>query len=128
MSKKIVFTENAPRPIGPYSQAVRVGNFLFGSGQIPINPKTGEVVKGDIKVQTRQVMENIRRILEAEGFSIDDLVMVFVFLKDLRLYSDFNEVYAEFFKEGSYPARVTVEVSRLPKDVLIEVGFIAFKG
>mgnify|MGYP001772501818 FL=1 len=123
----IIFTEKAPKPVGPYSQAVRVGNTVYVSGQIPIDPKTGDVVKGDIKAQTRQVLENIKEILSAAGCSLKDVVMSFVFLKDMNLFSAFNEVYAEYFKENP-PARVTVEVSRLPKDVLIEIAVICSKG
>jgi len=123
----IIFTEKAPRPIGPYSQAVKVGNTVYVSGQIPIDPKTGDVVKGDIKVQTRQVLENIKEILSAAGCSLKDVAMSFVFLKDMNLFSAFNEVYAEYFKENP-PARVTVEVSRLPRDVLIEIAVICSKG
>ena len=123
----IIFTEKAPKPIGPYSQAVRVGNTVYVSGQIPIDPKTGDIVKGDIKVQTRQVLENIKEILLAAGCSLKDVVMSFVFLKDMNMFSDFNIVYAEYFKENP-PARVTVEVARLPKDVLIEIAVICSKG
>ena len=123
----IIFSEKAPKPIGPYSQAVKVGNTVYVSGQIPVDPKTGDVVKGDIKVQTRQVLENIKEILSAAGCSLKDVVMSFVFLKDMNMFSDFNSVYAEYFKENP-PARVTVEVSRLPKDVLIEIAIICSKG
>ena len=126
MSKEIVFTEKAPRPIGPYSQAVVAGGFIFGSGQIPIDPATGEIVEGDIEVQTRRVLENIKAVLEAAGSSLDKVVFVTVFLSDLSDYPKFNEVYAEYFGE-SPPARTTVEVSRLPKGVKLEVNFIAFK-
>ena len=124
---EIIFTEKAPKPIGPYSQAVKVGNTVYVAGQIPIDPKTGDIVKGDIKAQTRQVLENIKEILQAAGCSLKDVVMSFVFLKDMNMFSDFNEVYAEYFKENP-PARVTVEVSRLPRDVLIEIAVICSKG
>lgn len=122
-----VFTEKAPKPVGPYSQAIKIGNTLYVSGQIPLDPKTNEVVKGDIKVQTRQVLENIKEIVNAAGFSLMDVVMVFVFLKDMNMFNDFNSVYADYFKDKP-PARVTVEVSRLPKDVLIEIAVICSKG
>mgnify|MGYP000383170930 CR=1 FL=1 len=126
MTKEIVYTEKAPKPIGPYSQAVKAGPFLFGSGQIPINPETGEIVKGGIREQTRRVMENIKAVLEAGGYSLEDVVSVFVFLSDLKNFKEFNEVYGEYFKEAP-PARTTVQVARLPKDVLLEVSFIAYK-
>jgi len=123
----IIFSEKAPKPIGPYSQAVKIGNTVYVSGQIPVDPKTGDVVKGDIKVQTKQVLENIKEILSAAGCSLKDVAMSFVFLKDMNMFSDFNNVYAEYFKDNP-PARVTVEVSRLPKDVLIEIAVICSKG
>ncbi len=124
--KEIVFSPKAPKPIGPYSQAVKVGPFLFGSGQIPIDPTTGEVVKGDIKEQTRRVMENIKAVLEDAGYSLEDVVSVFVFLSNLEDFKDFNEVYGTYFREKP-PARTTVQVARLPKDVLLEVSFIAYR-
>ena len=124
--KEIVFSPKAPKPIGPYSQAVKVGPFLFGSGQIPIDPTTGEVVKGDIKKQTRRVMENIKAVLEDAGYSLEDVVSVFVFLSNLEDFKDFNEVYGTYFREKP-PARTTVQVARLPKDVLLEVSFIAYR-
>ncbi|AAL80792.1 deaminase [Pyrococcus furiosus DSM 3638] len=124
--KEVIFAENAPKPIGPYSQAIKAGNFLFIAGQIPIDPKTGEIVKGDIKAQTRQVLENIKAILEAAGYSLTDVVKVTVYLKDMNDFAKMNEVYAEYFGE-SKPARAAVEVSRLPKDVLIEIEAIAYK-
>ena len=96
---------------------------MFVAGQIPIDPKTGDIVRGDIKTQTRRVMENIRAILSKAGLSFKNVVMVYVFLKDLGKFGDFNEVYAEYFREHK-PARVTVEVSRLPKDVDIELSLI----
>ena len=125
-SKKIIFTDNAPKPIGPYSQGIMIDSLIFVSGQIPIDPKTNQVVKGDIKDQTRQVLENIKNILEAAGSSLDKVVKVTVFLKDLSLFNEFNQVYGEYFK-GNPPARTTVEVSNLPKGVLIEIEAIALK-
>ena len=127
MAKEIIYTGKAPKPIGPYSQAVKAGGFLFGSGQIAIDPATGELVRGDIKAQTRRVMENIKAILESSGYTLKDVVKVTVFLKNIEDFKDFNEVYGEYFREGP-PARTTVEVSRLPKDVLIEVDFIAYSN
>lgn len=124
---EIVFSPDAPKPIGPYSQAVKVGNTVYVSGQIPVDSKTGEVVKGGIKEQTRVVLENLKAVLKAAGFELTDVVMSFVYLKDMNMFSDFNSVYAEYFKEKP-PARITVEVSRLPKDVLIEIAVIGSKG
>ena len=124
---EIVFSPDAPKPIGPYSQAVKVGNTVYVSGQIPVDPKSGEVVKGGIKEQTRVVLENLKAVLKAAGFELSDVVMSFVYLKDMNMFSDFNSVYAEYFKEKP-TARITVEVSRLPKDVLIEIAVIGSKG
>ncbi|MEZ0320210.1 MAG: RidA family protein [Pyrobaculum sp.] len=125
--KEVVYTEAAPKPIGPYSQAVKVGGLLFVAGQIPVDPKTGEVVKGGIKEQTRQVLENIKAVLEAAGYALDDVAMAFVFLSDLNMFGEFNQVYAEYFKDKP-PARVTVQAARLPRDVLVEIAVIAARG
>ncbi|MCX7942893.1 MAG: RidA family protein [Deltaproteobacteria bacterium] len=125
--KKTISTDNAPKAIGPYSQAVLVGDILFASGQIPIDPKTGSIVMGDIKKQTEQVLENLRSVLIAAGFDMRNVVKTTIFLKDLNMFSDVNEVYKRFFEEDSYPARSTVEVARLPKDVLIEIEAIAIR-
>ena len=127
MPSDIIYTDKAPKPIGPYSQAIKAGNFLFGSGQIPIDPKTGEIVKGDIKQQTNQVMENIKAVLEAAGMGLENIVSVFVFLRDLSLFADFNEEYSKFFAKNP-PARTVVEVTNLPKGALLEISFIAYKG
>jgi len=124
--KEVIYTEAAPRPIGPYSQAVKTGNMLFVSGQIPIDPKTGEVVKGGIKEQTRQVLENIKAVLEAASYTLNDVTMAFVFLADMNMFPEYNEVYAQYFKEKP-PARVTVQAARLPRDVLIEIAVIAVR-
>jgi len=125
--KEVIYTETAPKPLGPYSQAVKAGNMLFVSGQIPIDPKTGEVVKGGIKEQTRQVLENIKAVLEAAGYTLNDVTMAFVFLADMNMFPEYNEVYAQYFKEKP-PARVTVQAARLPRDVLIEIAVIAVRG
>ncbi len=122
--KEVVFTDGAPKPIGPYSQAIKASGLLFVSGQIPVDPRTNEVVKGGIREQTRQVMENVKAILEAKGLSLNNVAMTFVYLKDMNDFPAFNEVYSSYFSKEP-PARVTVEVSRLPKDVLIEVACIA---
>jgi 2-iminobutanoate/2-iminopropanoate deaminase len=124
MEKKVVFTEKAPKPIGPYSQAIIAGNLIFIAGQIPIDPATNQVVQGDIKEQTRRVLENLRAILESVGATFDDVVKVTIYMKDLNEFSAMNEVYSEYFK-NSPPARTTVEVSRLPRDVKIEIDLIA---
>ncbi|CUU04355.1 endoribonuclease L-PSP [Candidatus Thermokryptus mobilis] len=124
MEKRIIYTEKAPKPIGPYSQAVIAGNLIFTAGQIPIDPTTNQVVQGDIKEQTRRVLENLRAILEAVGSTFDDVVKVTIYMKDLNEFSAMNEVYSEYFK-NSPPARTTVEVSRLPRDVKIEIDLIA---
>ncbi|MCQ4448584.1 MAG: RidA family protein [Sulfolobales archaeon] len=125
--KEVVFTERAPRPIGPYSQAIRLGNLLFVSGQIPIDPATNEVAKGGIKEQTERVLENVKAILEAANMTLDDVVMAFVYLSDMADFPQFNEVYSRYFKERP-PARVTVAVKSLPRDVKVEIAVIAGKG
>ena len=127
MSLDVIYTDKAPKPIGPYSQAIKADNFVFGSGQIPIDPKTGEIIKGDIRQQTRQVMENIKAILEAAGMSLENIVSAFVFLRDLSLFADFNEEYSKFFTKNP-PARTVVEVTNLPKGALLEISFIAYKS
>ncbi len=126
MEKKVVYTERAPKPVGPYSQAIIAGNFIFTAGQIPIDPKTNQIVQGDIKEQTRQVLENLKAVLEEAGATFDDVVKVTVYMRDLNEFSAMNEVYSEYFK-NSPPARTTVEVSRLPRDVKIEIDLIALK-
>jgi 2-iminobutanoate/2-iminopropanoate deaminase len=125
--KEAVFTERAPKPIGPYSQAIKLGNLLFVSGQIPIDPATNEVVKGGIKEQTERVLENVKAILEAANLTLDDVVMAFVYLSDMADFPQFNEVYSRYFKERP-PARVTVAVKSLPRDVKVEIAVIAGKG
>lgn len=122
--KKTIYTKNAPEPIGPYSQGIVSHSYVFTAGQIAIDPATGQLVQGDIKEQTRQVLKNIRAILEAAGASIDSVVKTTVFLKDMNEFLTMNEVYGEFFKE-SKPARSTVQVSRLPRDVNVEIEAIA---
>lgn len=126
VSGEVVFTERAPKPIGPYSQAIRVGNALFVSGQVPIDPETGKLVEGGIREQARRALENLRAIVEDAGFSMDDVAWVLVFLRDLGLYGEFNEVYSRYFKRP--PARAVVEVSGLPGGALVEVMAVAIKG
>jgi 2-iminobutanoate/2-iminopropanoate deaminase len=124
MKKKVIQTEKAPKAIGPYSQAVKAGNLLFLSGQIPIDPKTGELVNGDIRQQTRQALENIKEILESQKLAMGDVVKVTIFLKDIGNFNQVNEVYATYFPFLP-PARSTVEVARLPRDANIEIEAIA---
>ena len=123
-SKKIIFTADAPAPIGPYSQAVMTGNLLFVSGQIPIDPATGAVVAGDIQQEAQQVMLNIGAVLKAAGLAYQHIIKTSIFLKDMNNFGAVNEVYGRFFT-GEYPARETVEVVRLPKDVNVEISVIA---
>lgn len=124
MTKEIISTDKAPAAIGPYSQAVRYGNLVFISGQIPINPLTGEVVPGDSKSQATQVLKNLEAVLEAAGSSLDKVVKTTVFIKDMNEFGPVNDVYAGFFKSRQ-PARSTVEVARLPRDVKVEIEAIA---
>lgn len=124
MNKKAIKTDNAPRAIGPYSQGIMAGNQLFLSGQIPINPKSGEVVSGGIEAQTKQVLNNIGSILEEAGASYDNVVKTTVYLTDLRNFGTVNEIYGKYFREP-YPARACIEVSGLPKNVLVEIELIA---
>ncbi|WP_066322254.1 RidA family protein [Bacillus sp. FJAT-29814] len=121
-----IFTEKAPKAIGPYSQAVSIGHLLFLSGQIPVDPDTNEVVENDIVIQTNQVMKNIKAILESQQLSIKNIVKTTIFLKDMNQFATVNEEYSKHLGDHR-PARSTVEVSRLPKDVLIEIEVIAFK-
>ena len=121
--KKIISTDKAPAAIGPYSQAVQFGNLLFVSGQLALDPKTGDLVDGDIEVQTRQVLENLKAIIEGAGSSLQHVLKCSCFLNNMGNFAEFNAVYDGYFKE-SLPARETVEVSRLPKDGLVEVSAI----
>lgn len=125
--KEIIKTERAPNAIGPYSQAVRAGGFIFCSGQIPFDPETGEFVHGGIQQQTEQVLRNLMAVLEAAGSSLDRVVKTTVFLANLNDFGAMNEVYARFFGE-SCPARSTIEASRLPRDAGIEIEVIALAG
>ena len=126
LMRKIIATKNAPQAIGPYSQAIQYGDFLFVSGQIAIDPKTGALVEGDIEAQTERVLKNIEAIIEAAGMTVRNAVKCTCFLKDMNDFVRFNSVYENYFGE-SLPARETVEVSRLPKDVLVEVSAICGK-
>lgn len=124
MSKKIINTERAPKAIGPYSQAVRVGDLLFASGQIPLDPTTGEMVQGGIVEQATRVMENIKGLLESQDLAFSNVVKTTCFLSDMANFVAFNEVYAKYFTENP-PARSTVAVRGLPKDALVEVEVTA---
>ncbi|MBI4811494.1 MAG: RidA family protein [Ignavibacteriales bacterium] len=125
MSKSIVLTKEAPAPIGPYNQAILAsGTFLFIAGQIPIDSHSGQVVQGDIKIQTKLVLKNLQAILEKAGCTPQHVIKTTVFLKDINEFAGMNEVYAEFFKTEP-PARSTVEVARLPRDVKVEIEAIA---
>ena len=124
--KTIVSTANAPAAIGPYSQAIDLGNLVITSGQLPIDPATGAFPEG-IQAQTKQSLANVKAILEAAGLTMDSVVKTTVFLSDMNNFGAMNEVYATFFAEGSYPARSAVEVARLPKDALVEIEVIAAK-
>ncbi len=127
MTKKIIKTPNAPAPVGPYNQAIAAsGQLLFVAGQIPLNPHTGEIVGlGDITSQTQQVMQNLEAILQEAGATWENVVKTSVFLQDLGDFAAMNRVYAQYFHEATAPARACVEVSRLPKDVLVEIDCIA---
>jgi 2-iminobutanoate/2-iminopropanoate deaminase len=119
-----ICTPDAPMPIGPYSQAIRAGGFLFVSGQIPLDPQMDSIVQGDIEVQTRQVIRNLSAILEAAGSGIGAVVMATIYLVDLNDFSKFNQVYSEYFGD-TQPARATVQIARLPKGALVEIAVIA---
>lgn len=123
---KALHTNNAPAAIGPYSQAIEVNGFVFASGQIPINPATGEIVEGGIKEQTRQALTNASKIMEEAGLSLADVIKTTIFMADMNDFAAMNEVYATFFKEP-FPARSAVAVKTLPKNVLVEVECIAAK-
>lgn len=122
--RNVVSTKDAPQAIGPYSQAIKAAGFVFASGQIPIDPATGSVITGDISAQTERVMKNIEGLLRAAGSSLAQVVKSTVYLKNMSEFAAMNEVYARFFNTAP-PARSTVEVSRLPKDVLVEIDVIA---
>ncbi|MBM4168911.1 MAG: RidA family protein [Ignavibacteria bacterium] len=125
MTLEKILTKEAPAPIGPYSQAIRVNKtIIYTAGQIPIDPATNNVIEGDIKAQTRQVLRNLEAVLRAGGSSLGSVIKTTVFLKDMGEFAAMNEVYAEFFAQSA-PARSTVEVARLPKDVKVEIEAIA---
>jgi len=123
--RKIINTENAPAPIGPYNQAIKSGHLLFTSGQIPIDPATGEMVEGGIREQTIQVLENLKSVLEAAGCLPDNVIKTTVFLADMADFPVMNTIYAEYLGEDYAPARSTVQVAALPKGALVEIEAIA---
>jgi 2-iminobutanoate/2-iminopropanoate deaminase len=122
--KKIISTSEAPAAIGPYSQAVRSGNFLFCSGQIPLDPKSGQIVSGDIATQTRRVLDNIGAVLKAAGLAFENIMKTTIFLTDLGDFQTVNEIYGSYFKQQP-PARSTVQVSALPKGAKVEIEILA---
>ena len=124
MNKETVSTDKAPKAIGPYEQAIRVGEFVYASGQIPLDPQTSSLVEGDIKIQTRRVMENLKAVVEAAGSSLDRIVKTTVFLKNIGDFAAMNEVYAEYLGAAK-PARSTVAVADLPRGALVEIDLIA---
>ena len=123
--KKIIFTENAPAPIGPYNQAVLYGNTLYTSGQIAINPTTGELVTTTIETETEQVMQNMKAVLEAAGMTFDNVVKTTIFIMDMNDFAKINTVYGSYFNETIAPARETIQVACLPKNVNVEISMIA---
>lgn len=125
--KKIIKTENAPMPIGPYNQAVMYGNTLYISGQIPVNPKTGQIENGNIKTSTLQVMKNLEAILKASEMTFENVVKTSIFIMDMNDFKEINEVYGQFFKVETAPARETVQVAGLPLGVRVEISMIAIK-
>lgn len=127
MSLKVVHTDNAPAAVGPYSQAIIAGDFMYVSGQIPIDPKIGKVVEGGIKEQTKQCLDNAMAILEEAGVTYKNVVKTTVFMKDMNDFADMNGVYAEFFTDHK-PARAAIEVARLPLDVQVEIQMFVYVG
>jgi 2-iminobutanoate/2-iminopropanoate deaminase len=125
--KKIIITSKAPAPIGPYNQAILSGNTLYTSGQIALNPKSGELVIDSIKSETKQVMENMKEVLAAAEMTFDDVVKASIFISDMNNFAEINSVYGNYFNDENAPARETVEVANLPKFVNVEISMIAVK-
>lgn len=123
--KKMIFTDKAPAPIGPYNQAVLVGNMLYTSGQIAINPTTNELVLDNIETETKQVMENLKAVLEAAEMTFENVIKVSIFISDMNNFSRINTIYGAYFNEATAPARETVQVAGLPKNVNVEISAIA---
>ena len=125
--KKIIFTDKAPAPIGPYSQAVLTGNTLYTSGQIALHPETGELVIDDIETETEQVMQNMKAVLEAAGMELEHVIKATIFISNMDDFARINSVYGKYFNEKTAPARETVQVARLPKSVNVEISMVAVK-
>ncbi len=125
--KQIIFTEKAPAPIGPYNQAVVIGNTLYTSGQIALHPETGDLILTDIETETRQVMENMKAVLEAAGMGFEHVVKTSIFIMNMGDFARINSVYGSYFDEKTAPARETVQVACLPKNVNVEISMIAVK-
>lgn len=125
--KKIIFTDKAPAPIGPYSQAVLSGNTLYTSGQIALHPVTGELITTDIETETKQVMENMKAVLDAAGMDFEHVIKATIFISNMDDFARINSIYGTYFNEKTAPARETVQVARLPKNVNVEISMIAVK-
>ena len=125
MKKQLVATDSAPKAIGPYSQAIRLGDLLFCSGQIPLDPQSGNIVGATIEEQTERVIKNIEGILSSQSLTLANVVKTTVFIKDMNEFTRFNEIYGKYF-QAPFPARSTVEVARLPKDVKVEIEVLAY--
>ncbi len=123
--KKIIFTDKAPAPIGPYNQAILTGNTLYTSGQIALHPETGELITSDIETETKQVMKNMKAVLEAAGMDFDNVIKATIFISDMNNFAKINGVYGAYFNEETAPARETVQVACLPKNVNVEISMIA---
>ncbi|GIV11159.1 MAG: reactive intermediate/imine deaminase [Fimbriimonadales bacterium] len=127
MTKQAILSQDAPAPIGPYSQAVRVGDWIFISGQIPIDPATGKMITGGVATQTKQVLQNLQAVLTAVGLNLDSIVKTTIYMTDLSMFAELNEVYANYF-HPPFPARATVQVSALPMGAQVEIEAIAYAG
>jgi 2-iminobutanoate/2-iminopropanoate deaminase len=123
--KKIIYTDKAPAPIGPYSQAVLINNTLYTSGQIALHPQTGELVTSDIETETKQVMENMKAVLDAAGMTFENVIKSTIFISNMDDFAKINSVYGAYFDEKTAPARETVQVARLPKNVNVEISMVA---
>jgi len=128
MGKQIITTPNAPAPIGPYNQAILINGTLYTSGQIPIDPKTGELVQDTIEAETKQVMENMKAVLAAANMTFENVVKTSIFISDMHNFSKINAVYGQYFDDATAPARETIEVANLPKFVNVEISMIAVEG